>query len=105
MSSSSDECYIVRLPNKSLETLPGPRDRRGIWYIAPRKVGTLLRCMEAYCWAGYYEQNHFFRRFAQAPVVLEVPRVRAQKKSGWALPSGRVPCGEVVFGGVGAGTR
>ena len=29
------------------------------------EISTALRCMEAYCWAGYHQQSHFFRRFAQ----------------------------------------
>ena len=28
------------------------------------EISTVLRCMEAYCWAGYHQQSHFFRRFA-----------------------------------------
>ena len=27
------------------------------------EISTVLRCMEAYCWAGYHQQSHFFRRF------------------------------------------
>ena len=29
------------------------------------EISTALRCMEAYCWAGYHQQSHFFRRFAR----------------------------------------
>eukprot|EP00438_Fugacium_kawagutii_P031240 Skav211071 [mRNA] locus=scaffold314:264324:265889:- [translate_table: standard] len=29
------------------------------------EISMALRCMEAYCWAGYHQQSHFFRRFAQ----------------------------------------
>eukprot|EP00913_Durusdinium_trenchii_P021637 g20331.t1 len=57
------------------------------------EVGTLLRCMEAYCWAGYYEQNHFFRRFAQvlaesldaldAPQLVQGAPCSARHLSSW----------------------